>query len=982
MSTAYPVSREPAYSKHKLATGCLMTIAIFGLAPALIHPATAVASDSMTETAEAQHYRIEIGMTTLSAALKDLARQTSLQFARFSDVAPKTAIVGPLSGTYTRAQALDLLLRGTGLTYRFVNARTVAIIANAATSSRPAQVPPPLLKSSPQSAAPHLPPAAPASSGKSGEKKSASKKRGLLGRIAGFFALCGPLFAAGPAFCQNAAPSTSAATGVLQEVVVTAERRSTDIMSTPVSIVAVSGAQLQESQIVDVNSLGQVAPSLLVINSGLNSTANIRGVGNSNQGGDEVQGVAIVHDGLPNNTAGFGDNAPYFDIADIEVLRGPQGTFTAANSTGGSINVNTANPNFRGINGYFDATAATYSEQRLQGAINVPVTDTLALRLAFNEETRGSFFRDQATLVDGPYEAGPYITASGPIGGKPAGNAPSSADQATYDPGNVDDRDMRLGLLWKPTVNFQMLTKIGFYNDDSAGIPTQPNTYTFSPLLGLPCPKGDGTAPNCHNVYAPGYSGSPYELNNWASSILKANNDSAEYSEEVRYSLSSGIVLRTLLGVQEINSTIVSSASNDTMNVGSFGQTINHTPIYSGEFDAISPTTGPFSWIVGASMYYTKWQFNRYTVNANAPFSPAAPQIGTYTDGSYNSSRSHAVFGQVSWQFTPTLQLVAGGRMSWDGNWNVCNGTASCNGGGLTTNIVYAPGVQYIRTIPGIAPSDRVPTGKIDLNWTPLPGQLFYGFVARGYKPGENNAGIAAPAHYEWVTDYETGWKAKLIDNHLNLQVDGYYMQYEDMIHSTFNPEIPTSSSEANIPSSILKGIEATVNANLGHLSVDLNAAYNKSILGPFETAAKYKFPSGTFFGTTPQCAPGVAPSNTATGCSNYLPYMLNLSGEPLPNASQYTFNGTLRYSIPVGDMYVVPRVQYSYRSKAYSDIFQSDNYYLLPGYFLWSAYLDWEAGPWTATIYGTNLANSVYLEGTGLYGNPRQLGLEVRRTF
>jgi iron complex outermembrane receptor protein len=205
------------------------------------------------------------------------------------------------------------------------------------------------------------------------------------------------------------------------------------------------------------------------------------------------------------------------------------------------------------------------------------------------------------------------------------------------------------------------------------------------------------------------------------------------------------------------------------------------------------------------------------------------------------------------------------------------------------------------------------------------------------------------------------------------------------MIHQIFNPEAPTSTSEANIPSSILKGIEASLQSNVGHLSVNVNGAYNKSILGPLTTAATYKFPSGTFFGQSVQCAPGVPPNNLSPaqgGCSNYLPYEVTLSGESLPYAPAWTFGGTLSYSIPLGSTYLAPRVQYAYRSKAYSDIFQADNYYLLPGYSLWSAYLDWTAGTWTTTIYGTNLGNSVYEEGTGLYGDPRQLGIELRKTF
>jgi iron complex outermembrane recepter protein len=809
------------------------------------------------------------------------------------------------------------------------------------------------------------------------------KQRRLRGRAAELAALCAPLIAVGLAVCQSAAAQTgtdqpaatqaATNTGVLQEVVVTAERRTTNIMTTPISVVAVSGAQLQTSQIVDVNSLGQVAPNLLVYNNGMSSTADIRGVGNSNQGGDETPGVAIVRDGLPNNTSGFGENIPYFDIADVEILRGPQGTFTASNSTGGVINITSANPDFRGLSGYVDATVATYSEQRVQGAVNLPVSDTLALRLAFNEETRGSFFRDEYSQLDGAYEGGPYILG--------AGNSPSTGNIAAYDPGNVDNKDARFGVLWRPTDNFQSLTKIEFDREDSQGIPYQPVIASYSPLPGLPCPKGQGTAPYCHDQYAPGYSGSPYVRNDWASFMTEANNDSEEYSEEVRYTLPSGIVLRVLGGVQEIRQMSVASTSHDTMNVGSFSQNANHTPIYSGEFDAISPTTGRFSWIAGTEITYTNWTPNTYGVNVQAPFSPTAPEITSWIDGEAVRTETHGVFGQVSWQFAPTLQVVAGVRESWDSLFGQCPGTPqTCGNLRLLQIVAPAIGLKVLLP-PGLSTSDRVPTGKINLNWTPLPGQFFYAFAARGYKPGESNIGYSPAAHYESVNDYEAGWKGEFAERHVRVQLGGYFMQYKDMIHSVFFPSNPRYTNEVNIPTSTLKGIEASMQANVGHLNVDLNAAYNKSTLGTLTTAPTYKFPSGTFFGTTPQCAPGVAPSNTATGCSDYTPYLVTLSGESLPFAPPWTGNATVQYSIPVGSMYVTPRVQYSYRSKAYSDIFE-DAYHTLPGYSLWSAYLDWSAGPWTTTIYGTNLANSIYLEGLGLYGDPRQLGIELRRTF
>ena len=815
----------------------------------------------------------------------------------------------------------------------------------------------------------------------------------MIGRARGL--LCGALILAGPALGQNAtAQTTTAAAGgnasggnVLQEVVVTAERRATDIMSTPISIVAVSGDQLQQTQVVDINSLGQVAPNLVIYTTGASSTADIRGVGNSNQGGIEQPGIAIIRDGLPNNTEGTGANAPYFDIADVEVLRGPQGTFAGDNSTGGAINITSANPNFRGINGYINAQVATYSEQRAQVAVNLPVTDTLALRLAVNEETRGSFFRDVYSQVNGPYGAGPYlcpgaypclgVTGIGPT-------YPVAGNKALYDPGNVDDKDMRLGILWQPTDNFQSLTKIEFDYEDSHGVPSQPDIGTFNPLPGKPCPAGEGTAPNCYNIWAPGYSGSPYVRNDWYSSGTLWNDDVMQISEQLQYTTASGIQYRLIAGDQEISDNTVSSTSNDILNVGSYGNTINRSHVYSGELDILSPTTGPFSWVTGANITYTGEEFASYSTNTNAPYSMAAPSHAFYIDGEYITPRNEGIFGQVSWQFTHTLQLVAGLRNGWDSEVAL---------GGLG---IFQPGgrpLAFSNQPIGGPPSDRVVTGKVDLNWTPLPGQYFYGFMARGYKPGEENLGVNRVAHYEYVNDYELGWKGRLAGGHVLVQLGGYYMQYMDMIHSVFDPQIPRSTNESSIPFSILKGIEASMQANVGHLSINLNGAYNKSILGPFTDAATYAFPSGTEFGTTAQCAPGVAPDNSPNGCSDYTgrypgdpSYDVTLSGESLPYSPEYSGNGTLQYSIPVGStMSIVPRVSYSYVSKTYSDIWHQ-NFFLLPGHSLWGAYLDWNAGAWTTTLYGTNLANTVYLEGNGnsgaLYGNPRQLGMKVNYTF
>ncbi|HTT04487.1 MAG TPA: TonB-dependent receptor [Steroidobacteraceae bacterium] len=792
---------------------------------------------------------------------------------------------------------------------------------------------------------------------------------GLLRWVTTLSVLSSALITALPAFGQSASDQTATATdqttaqtgadaGTLQEVVVTAERRAEDIQTTPISVVAVSGDQLQAQQISSVQSLQQVAPNLTVTNGGTTQYVNIRGIGYSPVGGDGQNGIAMVHDGLSNNEDGVGLNVPYYDIADVEVLRGPQGTFAGVNSTGGAIEVTSADPNFRGVNGYATAQVATYSDTRFQGAVNLPASDTVALRLALNEETSGSYFYDEGAEEDGPDLGGPhFLPGSGP-----------TSTKTIIDPGNIDNRDARLGVLWKPTNNFQSLTKIEIDNQDSQGVPAQPNINSFAPLPGQPCPKGEGTAPVCHNLYYPGYSGSPYVLNNWDTGLL--DDQSIDfYGEELRYTLPNDVVLRSMTGDQEINVYTNSSSTNDAINYGyTYATQTVHT--YSEELDAISPTTGKFSWIAGAAWAFNREEFTSFGENYGPPYTPAAPDI-TLWNREFLWIKTEGLFGQMTWQFTPTLQLLVGVRENWD--------QEPSHAGGLV--LALPPPYHSVLTSNSIGWKDSfTPTGKVGLNWTPVPGQFFYVFWARGYKPGENNQGSTPPANKETTHDYEFGWKGTLAGGHVLTQVGGYYTQYYSMIETIFDPENATSSAGSNIPFSIIKGIEASMQSHVGHFGLNVSTALNKSILGPLIDAETYKFPST--YGITNQCVPGQVPNATNSNCTNYNPYLLSLSGEELPFAPLFTANASIQYEIPLGAMSLVPRVVYAYQAKSYSSLFQSDNYFLLPAHSVWSGYLDWNAGRWTATAYATNLANAVYLNGPGLYSNPRQIGLQVNATF
>ncbi len=858
------------------------------------------------------------------------------------------------------------------------------------------------------------------------------RSRDLLGRLAALLVLSGALISAGPAFGQGAADQTNdqtaqnttgqsgTATGTLQEVVVTAERRAENIQTTPISVIAISGADLQAASVASVNDLQAVAPDLDVTSGGGVTDLNIRGIGITPVGADEVAGVVVVRDGVVNNTAGYGLDMPFYDMADVEVLRGPQGTFQGDNSTGGAITINSQNPNFRGINGYVTTKVGTYSDTGLQGAVNLPVTDTLAMRLAFNEEQRGSFFYDEGAAYDGPNEDGPLFTRVSPTcpSNTEAPTAPcaSSGDtnKTSIDPGNVNQKDIRLGLLWKPSDNFQSLTKIEIDNNDTDGLPDQPDTATYAPLPGQPCPAGAGTAPHCVTLYTfPGYSGSPYVLNSWNTAGLW-DEDISMYSDELRYTLPSGTVARLMLGDTEIGINQVGNQStSDSIDIqdGQNDSALNQGHNYNTEIDLISPTTGKLSWVAGAAWVYTANQFASYSIDTSPlsgfsdPGEGLGPEYVFWTNGETIYAKSEGIFGQLTWQINPTLQFQVGGRLGWDrdtgkGDLEILFPTGFApsfvfpivplTGGGTGQEFpLQAIGASYDGKVLEAA-DNAVPTGKIGLNWTPVTGQYFYVFWARGYKPGLQNLGTAPPTTKEFVNDSELGWKGTFAGGHVLTQLGGYYMQYYQMIESIFNPYNVEGTSDANIPYSSIRGLEASMQTQVGGFGFDISADYNKSVLGAVTTAATYAFPAT--FGHTDQCTAATGPPLPGnSNCTDYkgvftgVNYMQNLSGEELPYSPLFQGNATIKYSIPLGNMSLQPRVTYSYISKSYASLFDI-NYYELPAHSLVNAYVDWIAGPWTATLFATNVANTLYLTNQGgfgtYYGNPRQLGLTVTRTF
>jgi iron complex outermembrane receptor protein len=388
----------------------------------------------------------------------------------------------------------------------------------------------------------------------------------------------------------------------LSEVVVTAERRHTDLQTTAVAATVISGADLANMGVTGIDQLQFATPGATIDNFGQGIDFNIRGIGKGEHNSQTTVGVVTYRDGV-STFPGYFQEEPYYDVASVEILRGPQGTFGGQNATGGAVFVTTNDPIINGgVHGYVQAQAGNYTDFGLQGAINLPISDTLAARIAFNSETRDSFYN-----------------IKGPNGTEYDGN-----------PGNLRIGSVRIGLLFKPSDDLTILFKTDYNYLNMGGYPSDPYNSTE----------------DLFNITA----NSPQEaLDRFGRSVLK-----------VDYVLPDGITLRSVSGYQKGNTTYGADLDGTAVANDYFYDTVDET-LWSEEFNIISPEKGFVTWILGGYADRDTYYFlppQQFLIATPLGAGPAA----YYTLDGTNPVKAFAGFGQVSFQFTDSFQVQIGGR--------------------------------------------------------------------------------------------------------------------------------------------------------------------------------------------------------------------------------------------------------------------------------------------------------------------------------
>lgn len=331
----------------------------------------------------------------------------------------------------------------------------------------------------------------------------------------------------------------------LEEIVVTAERRRTNLQTTPIAATVMTGEHLAASGVTNVDQLQFVSPAATVNNFGQGIDFNIRGIGKAEHNTQTTTGVITYRDGVA-TFPGYFTAEPYYDIARVEILRGPQGTFVGQNATGGAVFVTSNDPIINGgMHGYIQGHLGNYDEFGAQGALNLPVSDTFAARVAFNALDRDSFYD-----IEGPY---------------------------TGDDG-VRTGSFRLGMLWEPSSNLSVLWK---------------NDYSYLDLSGYPADPV--RSPN--DVFDITANGEMMARDRFGRSVLK-----------IDYEFDGGTILRSVSGYQQGRTEYRADLDGTSAGNSLFGDAVDET-IYSQELNLISPDTGRVDWILGAYYQHDEYEF-------------------------------------------------------------------------------------------------------------------------------------------------------------------------------------------------------------------------------------------------------------------------------------------------------------------------------------------------------------------------------------
>lgn len=749
---------------------------------------------------------------------------------------------------------------------------------------------------------------------------------------------------------------------VLEEIVVTAQRREQNLQDVPISVTAFSGAALQKSNIKSATDYLSLTPNVSFTEDGQTGSRGlgiaIRGVNNLVSGENAfINSVGIYLDefsvaSVPNQVA----NPQIPDMERIEILRGPQGTYFGRNSLGGALNLTTKSPTDE-LEGSVSVGFEDYDNAGEQwsftGILNLPVSENFKLRGVY-------YYEDSDGLVENVCRKG----AS-------AAKCPASVENG-FTPNGADDSgheyDMfRLKALWNVSDSTEVEATF-IYTDEEQG--TDENVP--SGVLDLDSRDSFGLA----DAIDPGTGFWPDNRNKLSHDIDEhTDNESMVGIIKIEHQINDNMVIKSITGF--IDAEVDRLFDNDL--IGGF-DTLQRNNLYEGFSWStelrVEITNDAYDFTAG--ILYAEddqEQENNVAVStqATATFGgvgilpPFPAGLGLALNSKNFEVESLALFADYTWHVNDKLDLIIGARYTHDDVTNelkafsaspTCDipNTPACTIGFYQefANFPRSP-VSADDTFSDISP-------RFVIRYQVNDDINVYGTISKGYKAGGiavgNNTNLpgepafTVPFDEEILWNYEAGLKAELFDNRVRFNASVYHLEWSDLQMESFRFLTPGDLSSnfeqtINIDDAEADGIEIEV------IAVVTEGLTLSATLGYQDTEIT---------------------SNTTAEITGSK--VVNLKGLTIPKAPELTtsLSGEYRWALGDNDLWV--RIEYVYRDEQYSDVEGLTNKqhspglnnqfpYLAPDYELVNLRAGFDAENFRVSVFIQNLTDEEYYTGT-----------------
>ena len=727
-------------------------------------------------------------------------------------------------------------------------------------------------------------------------------------------------------------PADSKRGSAIEEIVVVARRREESIQIVPVAVTAVSGAVLKARGILNSADVQAIAPGLTISPAVTRETSNFTMRGQGELFGAGNPAVVSYFNEVP-VIGGGASSLQLFDLASVQVLRGPQGTLFGRNTTGGAVLFEPNKPTDL-LEGSLAARTGNFDYRELTAVVNVPVTEWLAVRVAGNLLRRGGYTKN--------------LSGTGP---------------------DFDKRDserLRVSVLMRPSDEIENLF---IYRTERKRDSTPGTILTaFDPAGLVAGLYGPATRPFLGTTFAEEFAKQQALGPRKKFTAVDTSGKLTSYDLQDHLTVDTGpVTLKAIISYGKTHSRSTGDTDGIVLPVIDNVAPFQNQERFTGELQARGILFGGrLDWVVG--LYHERFD---YGPNRNInfllynPFIPSTVASNPRVAEGESNDRSKAAYGQIGFKLTDQLTVDVGARYTIDDRTftdityfgpNPAIPAGRCSAGG-TPNPPSNCAVTFSGRFKKL-------TWNADLNYRPTPDILLYLATRRGYKSGGNNlfAIPPAPATFgpETITDVELGtkidWRTGGVRGRFNLAA--YYADYKDMQQAV---SFGLSQAVVNVgEGATIKGFEAEA-------SISPVAGLNFSGFLTFTDAGfKSGARKGVLFNNTPKWTYRLDATYT-------LPVADNIGDIRLIGS----LNGRSSYAIsPVSN--VEPNT-------------------ILDGYTLYDARIEWNrivGSSFGLAVFGRNLANKTLIVGSGVhafrslgfqtayFNEPRTYGVELTFDF